>query len=788
MSNDNVRILGDLEIKSALSFGQNLSGFPLNPKPRTLVVKDGQPFIYTEVVDGSGYFSWTPLGVRQNSYLHTQGLESTTWTVTHNLNVTDFAYFVYDNDHALVLANSTIIDANTIQIQLSEAITGTVIVFGVAHVVASGVTAVDNVTINSIVLRDASGTLTVNDKVVAFAGYVDSSIAAEATARNTADAALGARIDNVLSNLDPATLDSLTEIVATFQSADNTINSAIAASAIVIAADIAAESTRAVVAEGKLTTAVAAEATTARAAEGQLTSDLSVESTTARAAEGKLTSDLSVESTTARAAEGKLTSDLGVESTTARAAEGKLTTAVAAEAIARADADSALAASVYTKTQADAAVLTYLSKVTQDIIPAVNLGANLGSETHQFHSLYVGPGTVYVNGKPVIQDNSDTITFSTDPNQNLRMQTAGSGHLEIQAGDAGSIDIKGTLSIQSGKRIIDSAGTQVQFGDDVQMNNNKVVGLGVPTAAGDAATKSYVDGLTTNDSTLVRTVGTQSIAGAKTFSDNITISGNLVVSGVTFTVDSETIRLADNLIDLNSNFTSGTPSENSGLRIIRGDEPSAQLRWNESIDKWEVSGDSVGFSVLALSSDVSAATAAAAADATAKVLVETNARVTAVSGAITTASTDATTKASAAQAAAVATASTDATAKVAAEATARNTAIAAAIATKDNTDEITEGSTNLYFTDARVAARVSSGLANFHSAFQSITASQATTNATSTVSLTFADLATAKHYNVYLNRMLLRPTEVSVNGSIVTIAIGTLATDDEIEVSGLKFA
>ena len=707
MSNDNVRILGDLEIKSALSFGQNLSGFPLNPKPRTLVVKDGQPFIYTEVVDGSGYFSWTPLGVRQNSYLHTQGLESTTWTVTHNLNVTDFAYFVYDNDHALVLANSTIIDANTIQIQLSEAITGTVIVFGVAHVVASGVTAVDNVTINSIVLRDASGALTVNDKVVAFAGYVDSSIAAEATARITADAALGARIDDVLSNFDPATLDSLTEIVATFQSADNTINTAIAASAIVIAADIAAESTRAGVAEGKLTTAVAAEATAARAAES------------------------------------KLTSDLSVESTTARAAEGKLTTAVAAEAIARADADSALAASVYTKTQADAAVLTYLSKVTQDIIPAVNLGANLGSETHQFHSLYVGPGTVYVNGKPVIQDNSDTITFSTDPNQNLRMQTAGSGHLEIQAGDAGSIDIKGTLSIQSGKRIIDSAGTQVQFGDDVQMNSNKVVGLGVPTAAGDAATKSYVDGLTTNDSTLVRTVGTQSIAGAKTFSDNITISGNLVVSGVTFTVDSETIRLADNLIDLNSNFTAGTPTENAGLRIIRGDQPAAQLRWNESVDKWEVSGDSVGFSVLALSSDVTAATTAAAADATAK---------------------------------------------VAAEATARNTAIATAIATKDNTDEITEGSANLYFTDARVAARVSSGLANFHSAFQSITASQATTNVTSTVSLTFADLATAKHYNVYLNRMLLRPTEVSVNGSIVTIAIGTLATDDEIEVSGLKFA
>jgi hypothetical protein len=79
-------------------------------------------------------------------------------------------------------------------------------------------------------------------------------------------------------------------------------------------------------------------------------------------------------------------------------------------------------------------------------------------------------------------------------------------------------------------------------------------------------------------------------------------------------------------------------------------------------------------------------------------------------------------------------------------------------------------------------------LTRFHATFQSVTSTQAANNVSATVAYTFADLATAKDYNVYLNRMLLRPTEYSVSGSTLTISVGILGTDDEIEVSGLKFA
>ena len=57
--------------------------------------------------------------------------------------------------------------------------------------------------------------------------------------------------------------------------------------------------------------------------------------------------------------------------------------------------------------------------------------------------------------------------------------------------------------------------------------------------------------------------------------------------------------MADNLIDLNSNFTSGNPTENSGIRVVRGDESNVQVRWNETTDKWQFTNDGSSFSDIA---------------------------------------------------------------------------------------------------------------------------------------------------------------------------------------------
>jgi hypothetical protein len=135
---------------------------------------------------------------------------------------------------------------------------------------------------------------------------------------------------------------------------------------------------------------------------------------------------------------------------------------------------------------------------TLSLIPASDNVYSLGSATKAYADIYVGPGSLYINGKKAIEDDSDTMTFSTDTDQDLRMNTSGSGSVELLASGTGSIQAMGTLSIQTSKRIVDSAGVNVEFGNPVHMNSNKITNLAEPTASTDGATKNYVDTAITN--------------------------------------------------------------------------------------------------------------------------------------------------------------------------------------------------------------------------------------------------------------------------------------------------
>ena len=91
--------------------------------------------------------------------------------------------------------------------------------------------------------------------------------------------------------------------------------------------------------------------------------------------------------------------------------------------------------------------------------------------------------------------------------------------------------------------------------------------------------------LTQVDMDSARVSGNMSIGGS------LVLSGNLTVSGTTTTVDTETINLADNIINLNSNAT-GLPTQNSGIEIERGVYDNVQLVWNETSNYFTVATDS----------------------------------------------------------------------------------------------------------------------------------------------------------------------------------------------------
>ena len=77
----------------------------------------------------------------------------------------------------------------------------------------------------------------------------------------------------------------------------------------------------------------------------------------------------------------------------------------------------------------------------------------------------------------------------------------------------------------------------------------------------------------------------------------VTITGNLVVLGVQTVVESTTTQVVDPIITLNQGETgSGVTSGYAGIEIERGLATDVQLRWNESLKTWQVSGSTGTFS------------------------------------------------------------------------------------------------------------------------------------------------------------------------------------------------
>lgn len=386
---------------------------------------------------------------------------------------------------------------------------------------------------------DTSLTDSITSNTTAISDEVTRATAAEQS-NTDAIAAVQSQVNNILSNTDSASLDSLSEIVAAFQAADSTLTGAVAANS---------------------------------AAHAQNASDISA--TNAR------TSGISTSSGSSNI---QMTAEVDMDS-------NKVTNmadpTAAQDATTKAYVDAADAS---LQAQIDAGSFDG-SAIDQNLVPSVTDTYSLGTPDKVWKDLYIGPGSLYLNGTKILEDNSGTITMYADAGQNLSFGATGGGSIDLNAGTE-SIQMKSDMVMSVGKTITTVGGAATQFGGPVDMQTSKIENLGVPTSDADAATKSYVD----------NAVSSSTVSGDRTFDANVVVEGNLTVSGTTTTVNSETISLADNIIDLNSNLTSGSPTEHAGIRVMRGDASAVQVRWNETEDHWEVYNGSA-WTKIALDTD-----------------------------------------------------------------------------------------------------------------------------------------------------------------------------------------
>lgn len=199
---------------------------------------------------------------------------------------------------------------------------------------------------------------------------------------------------------------------------------------------------------------------------------------------------------------------------------------------------------------------------------------NIGSETQKFNSIYadevfVGASSLYVNGKKVVEDVSDIITFTTDVDQGLSLKTvatapgSGNGNIAVQSDNEvnvigrGGVEVSTPAGVSNKNIVISNAST----GGQIQLSASDEIDL----------TASVID------------------LNGPVNATQLTVAGDLIVEGTTTTIDTQTVTITDNIVELNTNQT-GTPASTlvSGIQVNRGDLVTYRFVFREDDDTFIV--------------------------------------------------------------------------------------------------------------------------------------------------------------------------------------------------------
>ena len=158
----------------------------------------------------------------------------------------------------------------------------------------------------------------------------------------------------------------------------------------------------------------------------------------------------------------------------------------------------------------------------------------------------------------------------------------------ITAASTASIVTELTFSAESGANEVINLATEILHFDGVAnqivtANKTNELEIGLPN---DLRAPGTLRVLSTAQSTST-TSGSLRVAGGVGIAKDVYIGGNLTVSGTTTQVNSNQVNIGDNIIVLNADET-GTPTQNAGFEVERGNQTNRSLIWNESADTWQI--------------------------------------------------------------------------------------------------------------------------------------------------------------------------------------------------------
>ena len=187
-----------------------------------------------------------------------------------------------------------------------------------------------------------------------------------------------------------------------------------------------------------------------------------------------------------------------------------------------------------------------------NIVPDTTGTRNLGTESAKFKEVWadevhISQNTLYVGDVPVIGSSEDTIVVKADPDQSIQMKTSGEGLSQITSESGVTISSTG-------------------------INSNISV-----SAKGSNASVAIASDKAIN------------ITSANVNIDAYTTIKNLAVTGTTTTVNTEDLKVKDNVVELNSGETgNGVSKGTSGIKVNRGDALPYLIQFDESDDLFKV--------------------------------------------------------------------------------------------------------------------------------------------------------------------------------------------------------
>ena len=111
-----------------------------------------------------------------------------------------------------------------------------------------------------------------------------------------------------------------------------------------------------------------------------------------------------------------------------------------------------------------------VASITGHLVPSANVSYDLGTSSLMWRDVYIGPGSLYVNGKKVLEDDSGSITLSTSVDQSLHIKTTGTGQTTMQS--AAGLNLTTT---STGDITFTTSSGQVNLDGDVIVNASKSI-------------------------------------------------------------------------------------------------------------------------------------------------------------------------------------------------------------------------------------------------------------------------------------------------------------------------